>query len=405
MIASAVACLLRSVPRWNDLLAGEPQYAKAMTTLLAEELAKEVQDRFPVILLREDDRCDAPPTAKIADDQVEGVLYLLTYSERNHFSCITTAVVPVDASKFGNLRIIRPEEGWTDGPRLSEPTKVLPVAYSLHAYPMAYLKLLHWRAKPRFPISETSAAGLAAHQYESRNPLVQPDAKGNIELDFEKARALVRMPHDKINFRLSLALVFLTATPFALILRLASLYRESSQNFQLYGQGLSLRDFLFQDVSQNASVAKNKYFEQQREQELQQRKEDALIATRRKHEEKLRTALENLDDENLRQRIEDCLNAQPPDVDVMKQLWGELQKTLTLEERLAVLLESSERYCTEEELNTCRAEAEFILEKSGFREARKYLVAMHDQFRFRARALEELEENSVDSVNSPAHNE
>jgi hypothetical protein len=45
--------------------------------------------------------------------------------------------------------------------------------------------------------------------------------------------------------------------------------------------------------------------------------------------------------------------------------------------------------------------AESILEKSGFRESRKYLVAMHDQFRFRARALEDSEENSAESVKPP----
>jgi hypothetical protein len=399
LAAIGVVCLLRFVPPWNDRLAGQPQYAKVMTTLTAEELAKSAQDRFPVILLGEDERCDPPPPAAYTEDQFGGSLYLLTYSEPKHFACIMLCSVPLDPSKFTKLRTIRPEEGWTDGPRLLYPIKVLPIASSMHVFPPAYLELLHWRTTPRFPITESQAAGLASHKYESTNPSVQV-GKGTFELDFQKARALIREPHDQVNFKLSLALIALLAVMLPSVLKLVRLYRKSSQYFQLSGHELWFEVFLFQDLSQVASVARTRYFQQQREQQIQQRKEEMLMSLRQELEEKLRSGFENLQDEHLRQRIVECINAQPPDLEGMKLLGEELQKTLEHkrpEERLALLVESLSPYCTQAELDTCLVEAQNILGQSGFREARKFVVATHDQFRLRAREREELEENAADS--------
>lgn len=69
---------------------------------MAQEFGRVAQDRFPVILLGEDEHCDSVPPAEIADDQIAGILYVLTYSERQRFSCITTYAVPVDPAKFAD---------------------------------------------------------------------------------------------------------------------------------------------------------------------------------------------------------------------------------------------------------------------------------------------------------------
>ena len=362
LIALVLACALRFIPRWNDGLAGRPQYARAMTTLMAQEFVKAAQDRFPVILLGKDDRCEPLKPTGITDDQVSGVMYVITYSEREHFSCLTTYVVPADASMFANLRIIRPEEGWTDGPRLLHPIKALAVARNLHLYSSSYLQLLHWRVTPRFPLPESQVAGLAAQHYESSSdPSVQPDARANITLDFDKARALVRQPHDRANFRLSLVMIFLSAVPLCLLLVLAGLYRKSSQYLRLYEQELTVGAFLVQDLNLRASAVRTEYFEKQRERHSQQRKEAALVSLRQELEQRLRAALGNLHDENLRQRVEGCLNARPTELDDMKQLWGEIQEALghkTPEEKLALLLESLGPYCTDEEFEACQAGAE-----------------------------------------------
>ena len=182
-----------------------------------------------------------------------------------------------------------------------------------------------------------------------------------------------------------------------MISAVAEMYGIHPQTLRLYERELPVGAFLAQDLSLVVTTARNKYFEQQRKTATRQRKQEALRSFRNHMEEGLRSALVNVHDKNLRQKIQECLGVQPPDLDRMKQLWGELQEALghkTPEERLALLLESLKPYCTEEEFNDCRAEALAVLAQSGFKSARKLAVAMHDQFRLRAREMEELEEDS-----------
>jgi hypothetical protein len=78
----------------------------------------------------------------------------------------------------------------------------------------------------------------------------------------------------------------------------------------------------------------------------------------------------------------------------MKSLWVEVQERTGLKtpaDKLTLLLESTNPYCTEEEFLVARAEAFAILNKLGFRTARTFAIAMHDQLKIRAREMEELE--------------
>jgi hypothetical protein len=389
--------MLRLIPGLNDFLAGRPQYAKALTTLMAQEFGKVAQGRFPVLLRGEDDSCTPVPPVEIADDQIAGILYILTYSEKNRFSCMTSCAVPVDPSKFADLQTLQPGAEWAAGPSIDHPIKAIPIARSQHIYPAPYLESLHWRMTPRFPISANEATNLAPKHYESRNPAVPPDAQANIDIDFEKARALVRQPHDKINFWFSLALTCFGLMLLYCAFALAYIYRKSSQYLRVYGEKLAFSDFLRQDMKQRASVVRAKYLEQEHQRQAQQLKEAMEASLRQDLEEKLRFALGNLHDESLRKRAEESLNARSHDFTGMRQLWEEVQEAAgqkTPEERLALLLESVTPYCTEDELNACREEALRIFTSSGFREARNYAVATHDQFRLRMRKIEEGEGKS-----------
>src|SRR5258708_16526331 len=178
-------CLLRLIPGPDDSLAGRPQHAKALTTIMAQEFDRVAQDRFPVIFLEEDEQCGTVLPAQITDDQIEGVLYVLTYSERQRFSCVATYAVPVDPSKFDGLRTIAPGEGQATGPKLSRSMKVLAIARNVHVYPPAYLESRHWRVTTRLSLSADQAANLAAREYESRNPALPPDAQAGITIDFD----------------------------------------------------------------------------------------------------------------------------------------------------------------------------------------------------------------------------
>src|SRR6266571_8619934 len=149
-------------------------------------------------------------------------------------------------------------------------------------------------------------------------------------------------------------------------------------------------------MNQRASAARTKFHEEERERQEQELKAATELALRQYLEEKLRYASANLQDEGLRQRIQQCLN-QSPDLDVMELLWAEAQKAAghrTPEEKLMLLLESLKPFCMEEELSACRIEATKILAELGFRTARNYAISMHDQFKMRMRQIETPEGNT-----------
>ena len=124
------------------------------------------------------------------------------------------------------------------------------------------------------------------------------------------------------------------------------------------------------------------------------REEEKLRALRTGWQEGLRSALPSLTDEQVRRRVQECLEHEPQDLEQMKSLWVEVQERTGQKspaEKLNLLLESARPYCSEEEFQAGRAEAFAILNKSGFRAARTFATTMHDQFKTRAREMEELE--------------
>ena len=395
-ITLTLAFVFHFVSSLNDSLAGRPPYAKALTKLMAEEFGRVAEDRFPVLLLGENDHCDPIPPIHIADDQIAGILYALTYSERQGFSCITSYAVPTDPSKFAGLETFRPQPQWMAGPTISQPLKVLPIARNVHVYSAAYLESLHWRIEPHLPLSANQGANLAAMQYESRNPAIPADEHASIDIDFEKARALVRQPHDKANAWLMRIISALVFCGLCLALSLIQPYRNTSRYLLSYGDQITLWKFLTQNIGQRASTVRIRYYERERARQEQGRKAAAELMLREDLEERLGSTLANLQDEGLRQRIQCCLS-DSPDLALMKQLCAEAQKIAGLkspEQKLALLLESLEPFCTKEELLACEYEASKILTDSGFRSARSYVTGMHDQFRARMRKMEAIESNS-----------
>lgn len=362
---------------------------------MAEEFGRAAQGRFPVLLSGENDHCAPVPPTHIADDQIAGILYVLTYSEHQRFSCVTSYAVPTDPSKFAGLETFRPEPQWMAGPAISQPLKVLPIARNVHVYPTAYLESLHWRVEPHLPLSANQGANLAARQYESRNPAIPADEHASIDIDFEKARTLVRQPHDEANAWLMRIIPALAFCGLCLALSSIQPYRKASWYLLSYGDHLTFWKFLTQNINQRASTVRLRYYERERIRQEQERKAAAQLVLRDDLEERLRFALTNLQDEGLRQRIQRCLY-DSPDLELMKQLCAEAQKATGLkspEQKLALLLESLEPFCTEEELHTCGHEAARILADSGFKNARNYVISMHDQFKAQLREKEASEEN------------
>jgi hypothetical protein len=96
---TAVALLVvsagRFVPRLNDALSGKAEYVRILTETFGRQLATQTQMQFPVIVEQDEHgTCQAVSAPSIAEEEIRGTIYLLTYSEQQTFTCITTYVVP-----------------------------------------------------------------------------------------------------------------------------------------------------------------------------------------------------------------------------------------------------------------------------------------------------------------------
>lgn len=388
-----VNSVLRFVPWVNDSLSGKPHYVRVLTETFARQFATQTQMQFPVIVEHDEDgTCSPVNVPPVPDDEIRGTIYLLTYSEQQHLTCITIYVVPIDASRFSNLRSFTAAEGRNFGPKLLSTIKASAEDRVIHQYAPEYLKRLHWRYKPHFPLSPSEAASLKSQSYYSGAK--QPADSVNIDLDYGELRAEVAQRHGKLNVALSSLLIGASALLLFLLGKLWPLYKHSSQYASLYELNLTPRVFLKGNIATELTAARCRYFERQQETQARLREQEKLRTLRNTWQEGLRSALPSLTDEQLRARVQECLEHEPQDLEQLESLWVEVQERTgakTPADKLNLLLESLKPYCTEEEFRGSRDEAFAILTKSGFRTARSFAIALHDQFKARAREIEELE--------------
>jgi len=388
-----VLLALRFVPRLNDALSGKPEYVRILTETFGRQLATQTQMQFPVIVEQDEHgTCQAVSAPSIAEEEIRGTIYLLTYSEQQNLTCITTYVVPMDASRVSTLRAFGPAEGKNYGPALLGMVKAIAEDRIVHVYAPEYLRRLHWRYTPHFPLSPSEAASLRSQSYYSG--ATQPGGSVSIDFDYGELRAEIGKRHQIVNSGLSVLLIGCVALSILLFRKLALAFRALSQYCRVYQLQRTPRVFLKGNVATELSVARRRYFERQQQAQTRLREEEKLRVLRTGWQEGLRSALPNLTDEQLRRRVQECLEHEPQDLEQMRSLWVEIQERTGQKspaEKLSLLLESAKPYCPEEEFVAGRAEAFAILDKSGFRAARTFAIAMHDQLKIRAREMEELE--------------
>jgi hypothetical protein len=248
---------------------------------------------------------------------------------------------------------------------------------------------------------------MASRSYSSGTN--QSSKRADITFDYQEIRAAVADYHNTANFRLSLLLLACLAALLYTTSALLATYRKSSRYCRLYQLDPSLRAFLRGNVAANVIAAQRQALEKRQGEEEKLRQEERLRLLRLEWVSNLRSALPDLKDEQLRAKVEECLQAQPADVDQMEALWLEIQGQAgqkTPAERLSLLLESIKPFCEEPEFERCRTEAFAILGKAGFRAARQFSVTMHDELKMRARELEELQKNGREPCAAlPASNE
>ena len=388
-----VLSALRFVPRLNDALSGKAEYVRILTGTFGRQLATQTQMQFPVIV-EQDERgtCQAVNAPSIPEEEIRGTIYLLTYSEQQNLTCITTYVVPMDASRFSTLRSFGAAEGQNYGTALLGTVKAVAEDRIVHVYALEYLRRLHWRYTPHFPLSPSEAASLRSQSYYSG--ATQPGGSVSIDFDYGELRTEIAKRHQIVNSALSVLLIGCVALSILLLRKLALAFRALSEYYRVYQLQLTARAFLKGNVATELSVARRQYFERQQQAHTRLRDEEKLRALRTGWQDGLRSALPNLTDEDLRRRVQECLEHEPQDLEQMRSLWVEIQERIGQKspaEKLSLLLESARPYCPEEEFLAGRAEAFAVLNKSGFRAARTFAIAMHDQLKIRAREMEELE--------------
>ena len=392
-VALLVVSAWRFVPRLNDALSGKAEYVRILTETFGRQLATQTQMQFPVIVERDErGTCQAVSAPSIPVEEIRGTIYLLTYSEQQNLTCITTYVVPMDASRFSTWRNFGAAEGQNYGPALLGTVKAIAEDRSVHVYAPEYLRRLHWRYTPHFPLSPSEAASLRSQSYYSG--ATQPGGSVSIDFDYGELRTEIAKRHQKVNSGFSVLLIGCTALFLLLLRKLALVYRTLSQYCRVYEVDLTASAFLKANVATEISAARSRYFERQQQTQARLREQEKLRALRTDWQEGLRSALPNLTDERLRTRVQECLEHKPQDLEQMNFLWVEVQERTGLKtpaDKLNLLLESTKPYCTEEEFLAGRSEAFVILNKSGFRAARTFAIAMHDQLKIRAREMEELE--------------
>ena len=181
---------LRFVPRLNDIAAAKPEYVRILTETFARQLSAQTQEQFPVIVEQDEHvPCQAVKALSIPDEEIRSTLYVLTYSERQHLTCITSYAVPTDTPRFPNLRGVTPATGKNYGAALLDPVKAVPLDRIAHVHAPEYLKRLHWRYKPHFPLSPSEAASLTSQSYYSGAETAGRST--SIDFDYGEVRASI----------------------------------------------------------------------------------------------------------------------------------------------------------------------------------------------------------------------
>jgi hypothetical protein len=246
--------------------------------------------QFPVIVEQDEHgTCQGVNAPSIPEEQVRGTIYLLTYSEQQNRTCITTYVVPMDASRFSTLRGFEPTEGKNYGPALLGTVKAIAENRIVHVYAPEYLRRLHWRYTPHFPLSPSEAASMRSQSYYSG--ATQQEGSVSIDFDYGELRADIAKRRRIVDSWLNVLLIGCVALSILLLRKLALAFRVSSEYCRVYQLQLTPTAFLKGNVVTELSVARRRYFERQQETQARLREQEKLQALRSAWQEGLRSAL------------------------------------------------------------------------------------------------------------------
>lgn len=376
---------LRIIPALNDAISGKPQYMRWIADRVARSIAARYANEAAVVVTR-DEKTDCRQITDTTVPNPDDLYYIVSYAESTHSLCfVTYANLPKGWGR-ANSALLYPSIGRNYGQKLNAPVRAVAVSQFQIIYPLAYLSLLHWRAK-----IDSSSFRRAANAKFQRwlSSSSQPSDSLNVEIDFASLRADVGRTHNLVNqVLMAFILAFILLVAFGGY-KASSSHRQFTAFLARYHYPVSFAAYLRHDLSALANRARQAYQDEQKRAVEQARV--AIIANRSK--EAIRKRLESLvttpSDEPMRARIRQSLAGDNLDEmnDVIQEIEGQAGQR-SPEEKLTMLLDSLKQYCSDEELDRFCAQAFQVLGASGFRDARTFVVSSHDQLHARFKELE-----------------
>jgi hypothetical protein len=222
-----------------------------------------------------------------------------------------------------------------------------------------------------------------------------------MELGFQDLRAAVAERHNAVNHVLSVVLFSGLLLLVALTAFLWMVFWRVQQYCRSYDFVVSPLMFLIENLTTVEGKARRQYLLRQQEIQERLRAVNALRHSLEEARDRLQNLLENVPDENVRAEISSCLErGQLEEMNTAFQRYQAQAGQKTPEDRLSLLLESLKPYCASEEFEEHRKEAFTLLKQSGFRQAREFVVNMHDELRERFK--KSTEDNSPEDLENTA---
>lgn len=376
---------LRTIPALNDAISGKPQYMRWIADRVARSIAARYANEAAVIVTR-DEKTDCRQITDTNVSNPDDLYYIVSYAESTHSSCFVTYANLPKGWGQANSVLLYPNIGRNYGQMLNAPVRAVAVSQFQIIYPLAYLSLLHWRAK--IDPSSFRRAANAKFQHWLSSPS-QPSDSLDVEIDFASLRADVGRRHGLVN---QVLMAFILASILLIAFggyRASSSHRQFAAFLARYHYTVSFVDYVRQDLSGIANRARQAYQNEQKRTLEQARA--AIIENRSKEaiRGRLESILTTLSEEQARARVTQSLVRDNLDEmkDVIQDIEGQVGQR-SPEEKLTMLLDSLKQYCSDEELDRLCAQAFQILGASGFRDARTFVVSSHDQLHARFKELE-----------------
>jgi hypothetical protein len=369
--ASGLVVLL--VPHWNDALSGTPDYLSAIANATAEALVKQLSGLYPVLVTKTE-QLDCPPIQSSVP--ASNIYYVIRFSDIRHRLCVTKYADPAPKNK--GTEIISEQTGRNFGPRLPSSRRVVAIGQNVVDFPDTFLSTLHWRQS-----TEESTTGPDQDLIHNLQGL---------SVDIMPLKAEVSRKHRRLTrgllcgIGLSLLAMILTSR------RLRVQFVSSRQHFSLYAGSLTFTTYLLRDLGREFAKVRISCVDKLEHTHSMSRTERIV---RRRHEETRRAlaaCLEILTEEERRCQIHNSLIED--DLDTMQSLLETIEghaNEPSPSVRLSSLLEYLKEYCSDAEFESFRVEAASMMQRHGFRSARKHVVNIRKDLQMRARQAEQEE--------------